>query len=208
MNSLGFDYAQSHHWPAGPQTRVSLLLRIQSPENHESWRLFVKVYGPAIYHYCRRRGLQDADAADVMQEALLQVSKSIPRFDYEPDRGRFRSWLKAVVHSKLCHFFAKCNSSRESSDPHFESEHAASGIDNGQWQDLVQQELIVQALEMVKQHCEPASWTAFEMLWKDGRSAAEVAQQMGKSVQWVYVIKSRMTARLQTAVCELARDVP
>ena len=207
MNSLSGNYALSHQWPAGPQTRISLLLRIQSPENDESWRLFVQVYGPVIYHYCRRRGLQDADAADVMQESLLQVSKSIQRFDYQPDRGRFLAWLKAVVHSKLCRFFAKRNASLESPVPQLESQCAAEGIDHGQWRDLVHQEVIVQALEVVKQHCEPASWTAFEMLWKEGRSAAEVAQQMGKPVQWVYVIKSRMSSRLQTAVRELARDV-
>jgi len=207
MNSLDGDYALSHQWPAGPQTRISLLLRIQSTENDESWRLFVQVYGPTIYHYCRRRGLQDADAADVMQESLLQVSKSIARFDYQPDRGRFRSWLKAVVHSKLCRFFAKRSATLESLDPQLESQCDTHGIDHGQWQDLVHQELIVQALEVVKQHCEAESWTAFEMLWKDGRSAPEVAQQMGKPVQWVYVVKSRMGARLQTAVRELARDV-
>ena len=53
-----------------------------------------------IYRSCRRRGLQDADAADVGQEVLAQVARSIRDFEYQPGRGRFRDWLGAVVRKR------------------------------------------------------------------------------------------------------------
>ena len=63
----------------GP-TQPSLLLRFRDASDAESWRTFVSVYAPLIYRSCRRRGLQDADAADVGQEVLTQVARSIRDF--------------------------------------------------------------------------------------------------------------------------------
>ena len=54
----------------GP-TQPSSLLRIRDASDAESWRTFVSIYAPLIYRSCRRRELQDADAADVGQEVLL-----------------------------------------------------------------------------------------------------------------------------------------
>ena len=87
----------------GP-TQPSLLLRIRDASDAESWRTFVSIYAPLIYRSCRRRGLQDADAADVGQEVLAQVARSIREFEYQPGRGRFRDWLGAVVKNKVGRF--------------------------------------------------------------------------------------------------------
>jgi len=87
----------------GP-TQPSLLLRIRDASDEESWRTFVSIYAPLIYRSCRRRGLQDADAADVGQEVLVQVARSIRDFEYQPGRGRFRDWLGAVVRNMVGKF--------------------------------------------------------------------------------------------------------
>ena len=54
-----------------PTTRASLLLRLGNAHDHEAWLEFVTLYEPVIYRLLRQRGLQDADARDVMQELLL-----------------------------------------------------------------------------------------------------------------------------------------
>jgi DNA-directed RNA polymerase specialized sigma24 family protein len=82
---------------ASLETRPSLLLRLREPADQEAWRHFVDAYGPMVYRYARQRGLQDADAADLTQIVLLQVSGSVRRFDYDPQRGRFRGWLFGLV---------------------------------------------------------------------------------------------------------------
>ena len=87
----------------GP-TQPSLLLRIRDASDAESWRTFVSIYAPLIYRSCRRRGLQDADAADVGQEVLVEVARSIRGFEYMPGRGRFRDWLGAVVKHRVGRF--------------------------------------------------------------------------------------------------------
>ena len=50
-----------------PATRASLLLRVHDPNNHGAWREFVELYGPLIFRFASKRGLQDADAADLTQ---------------------------------------------------------------------------------------------------------------------------------------------
>src|SRR5437879_11778992 len=80
-----------------PSTRVSLLLRLRDPQDHEAWMEFVTLYEPVTYRLLRRKGLQDADARDVMQELLLAVSRSIDRWDPAKERGSFRGWLRRVA---------------------------------------------------------------------------------------------------------------
>ena len=59
---------------------------------------------PVIYGFARKRGLQDADAADLMQEVLRSVSTAAQRLDYDPNRGSFRGWLFTVTRNKVYNF--------------------------------------------------------------------------------------------------------
>jgi len=75
-------------------------------EDRLSWKEFVEVYTPLVYGYCRRRGLQDADAADVSQEVMRTIAFANCKFEYDPQRGRFRAWLFTMIRSKLQNFLA------------------------------------------------------------------------------------------------------
>ena len=70
-----------------PITRASLLIQIRDGANHAAWQEFVGLYGPVIYGFARKRGLQDADAADLMQDVLRSVSSAIGRLDYDRTQG-------------------------------------------------------------------------------------------------------------------------
>src|SRR5215471_14784550 len=87
--------------PDSPETRPSLLVRIRDARDRDAWREFAELYGPLVYRYARKRGLQDADAADLTQTVLQAVSGAVHRLDYDPDRGPFRGWLFAIVRNQL-----------------------------------------------------------------------------------------------------------
>ena len=59
-----------------PITRASLLLQIRDGTNHGAWREFMNLYGPVVYGFARKRGLQDADAADLIAAALRRPTGS------------------------------------------------------------------------------------------------------------------------------------
>lgn len=93
--------------PSHLRTRPSLLARLRDRTDVEAWRTFVDLYAPLVYQFCRSRGLQEADAADVAQEVLTQVMRSAEGFVYDPSRGRFRDWHWSIVRTHIGRLYRK-----------------------------------------------------------------------------------------------------
>src|SRR6516225_7493276 len=89
-----------------PLTRASLLVQIRDGSNHDAWQEFIKLYGPVVYGFARKRGLQDADAADLMQDVMRSVSTAIGRLDYDRNQGTFRGWLFTITRNKVFNFLS------------------------------------------------------------------------------------------------------
>src|SRR5919201_2748623 len=89
---------------APPLTRASLLVRLRDPNDADAWKEFVRLYAAVIYGFARKRGLQDADAADLMQEVLRSVARNAEKMEYDPKRGTFRGWLYTVTRNKIYNF--------------------------------------------------------------------------------------------------------
>lgn len=94
-----------------PLTRASLLVQIRDGANHPAWQEFVRLYGPVVYGFARKRGLQDADAADLMQDVMRSVSTAIGRLDYDRKQGTFRGWLFTITRNKVFNFLSAQDSS-------------------------------------------------------------------------------------------------
>ena len=87
--------------PSSPDTRPSLLLSLHEEENQRAWDEFPAIYRPVIIRQARHRGMQDNDAEDLAQQVLLAVSRAIERWEVDPERARFRTWLKRVTDSAV-----------------------------------------------------------------------------------------------------------
>src|SRR5438477_521039 len=83
--------------PSPPDTRASLIVRLPNAADARAWDEFLAIYGPLVYHLARRRGLQPADADDVVQEVLAAVSRSVEAWIARADRGQFRAWLLTIA---------------------------------------------------------------------------------------------------------------
>lgn len=54
-------------------TGFSTLLQAVRNRDSEAWRRFVAIYGPTVFDWGRKAGLQPADAADVLQQVFVSV---------------------------------------------------------------------------------------------------------------------------------------
>jgi len=190
---------------ATTSTRSSLLLRVRDPRDHEAWTTFVELYGRLVYSHCRNRGLGHQDAENVTQEVFAQVCQSIQKFDYQPERGRFRNWMGTVTRNEINRFLKKearvgCGADDGVLD------NLAAPEEDTVWTDEFHAHVFTVALARTRPHFEELTWRAFELAWLEGRPAAEVALELGVPIEKVYVAKSRVLERLEGEVRELAED--
>jgi RNA polymerase sigma-70 factor (ECF subfamily) len=188
-----------------PPTRASLLVRIRNGSDGAAWTQFVEIYGPVIYDYGRRHGLQDADAAVLTQEVLRVVAAAAGTFAYDPAKGSFRSWLFAVARTKLINL-----SQRLAWHPRGSGDSTIAGLleavpersddsDKADWDRALRQNHLDWAAAQIRSEFQESTWQAF-LRSMQGASAREVAAQLGMSPGAVYTAKSRVLARLRRQV--------
>src|SRR5215510_14894634 len=79
---------------SGPlETRSSLLKRLQSGDDPDSWREFYRIYGGLIRSFAAKAGLTPEEAEEVVQETAIGVARRLPEFVYDPKVFRFKTWL-------------------------------------------------------------------------------------------------------------------
>ena len=88
--------------PEFPETVDSLIVQVRDPSNRAAWEQFEHLYRPVIFRIARAKGLQHADALDLVQQVLISVAAAIQRFEKQADGARFRNWLSRITR--------KCNS--------------------------------------------------------------------------------------------------
>lgn len=184
-------------------TPLSLLMRLKESSRAEDWAQFVDIYGPVIYGWARRRRLQPQDAADLTQDVLAAVVRSIGRWQQEPTRGRFRDWLGTITRNKLVDFWRaeqrRPRASGESSV--LELLHqlkAPESVLDRDWDESYLGEVLARALARLRPQFSEKTFRAFERLVFDEKAATAVAAELGMSLNAVYVAKSRVLARLRT----------
>ncbi len=194
-----------------PATRASLLVRLRDGDDADAWHEFVRLYAPVIYGFARKRGLQDADAADLMQDVLRSVSTTVHRLEYDPVRGTFRGWLFTVTRNKVFNFMESRSrreqGSGDSRNQQRLEQHAESdGKLSAAWEADFQRALAARAMENVKGEFQAATWDAFLLTAVEGLAPAQVSARVGLSVGAIYVAKSRVIARLRQEIERLQGD--
>lgn len=192
-----------------PETSPSLLLRIRNPGDSQSWLTFEMIYAPVVRNFCRRRGIQEADVDDVVQDVMSSVAKAIRRFDYDPQRGRFRAWFGRVTTNKVKTFLAKKWEQRqEANDAEFWFDQVADFEASAEWNATFYQQVLTVACDSIRSRFETKTWACFELTWLMKTSAADAAEQLSLPIHTVYVNKSRVLKQLENEVRAISEDLP
>lgn len=184
-------------------TRPSLLIALRDSQDDRAWAEFVALYTPLIFGHCVRRGLQEADAADVAQEVMKAVAGAMGRFDYDRQRGSFRAWLLTVVRSKLNNFFAR--RARQPETPGDTrvgalADEAPVAGEDAAWEAECRQRLFDWAVVRVQPEFQTNTWQAFWNTAVEMRPVGDVAADLGMSPGAVYIARSRVIARLREEI--------
>jgi RNA polymerase sigma-70 factor (ECF subfamily) len=189
------------------KTRVTLLHRLRhDPDDPAAWAEFVEHYGRKVLAWCRKWGLQQADAEDVTQDVLLKLAARMRQFEYDPARS-FRAWLKTVTQRTLIDFGdARRRTARGSGDTEtlrrLEGAEASDDLLR-HLEEEFERELLAEASARVRLRVEPHTWEAFRLTALEGLSGAEAAERTGMKVATVFVARSKVQKMLQQEVKNL-----
>jgi RNA polymerase sigma-70 factor (ECF subfamily) len=168
----------------------------------------VTLYGPLVYGWCRREGLQANDAADVGQEVFWAVARHIGTFHRGPGET-FRGWLRTITQHKLIDFLRR----KESAVIGMGGDDGVARLSQMPWpepdpaEDAAETDsLCRRAVELVRSECDERTCQAFWRVVIDGECPAHVAQDLGMAVNAVYLAKSRLLARLRHLLADLGEE--
>jgi RNA polymerase sigma-70 factor (ECF subfamily) len=195
-----------------PSTHLSLLCDVSAGvRQEEAWASFEARYRPVILAWGLRRGLSPDAAEDLTQDVLLKLFQQLPRYRHDPARGRFRSWLKAVVNNALTDFWRRRQHrpERDAVGGTAFQEHMGNlaGPEAAAELSAVleqhSQSSAAAVLERVRGKLKETTWQAFYQTMVEQRPAAEVASALGLSVATVY----KATYRVKQLLLEEYRHV-
>jgi RNA polymerase sigma-70 factor (ECF subfamily) len=168
-------------------------------------------YGRQIHAWCRRWGLQEADAQDVTQTVLLQLASKLRTFSYDPAQ-RFRAWLKTLTHHAWSDFLAgrhpAVKGSGDSDVKHLLDNVEARDELTRRLEAAFDQELLELATAGVRARVEERTREAYRLTALEGRAGAEAAARLGMQVGTVYKAKSKVHALLQETLRQLQEEAP
>jgi len=188
-------------------TQPSLLARVRDSADQAAWRAFEAKYRELILRYARRRGLQSADCEDVRQLVMLNLSKSLRNFEYQPEKGRFRDYLGRVVRNAVHAQFARPKTALAALDSHVLA--TVSAPEEAAADDVWEQEWMNHhyrlALAALRETFEPRSLAVFDRLL-NGETVAAVAESSGLSEPAVHKVKQRIRDRMKELIAAQIRE--
>lgn len=190
------------------RTSASLLGRLRRDVvDAADWAEFVRRYAPLILRWCRRWGLQEADAQDIAQDVLVRLASRMRSFEYDPSRS-FRAYVKILAHYTWCDLIEsrqRPGAGGTGDTAVLDRLNAIEAREDLQARlaDAFDKELLEEASEKVRRRVEPRTWEAFHLTAVEGLSGAEASARTGMEVAAVFKAKSKVRKMLREEVRNL-----
>jgi RNA polymerase sigma-70 factor (ECF subfamily) len=188
-------------------TSLSLLdrLKVARPEASD-WNRLQEIYLPLIQRWLSRvPGLGD-ESADLAQEVLVVVFRTVPRFNRQRE-GSFRAWLRQVTVNKVRNYRRKRQ--RRPAVGLDQTEGFLERLSNPnddlarEWDRDHDAHVVEKLLAVVQRDFSSKTWEAFRRFGVDNAPAKKVAEELGLSENAVILARSRVLKRLRHEAGEL-----
>jgi len=184
-------------------TSATLLSHLRRVDDTTAWNRFVRLYSPLLFSWATRMGIQHADAMDLVQEVFALLVQKLPQYKYDDQRG-FRKWLFTVTRNK---FLEKARRRALPVDRRAQIEQQAEAQPDAFEEEEFHRHLVSHVLPSLRDLFQPSTWQAFWGQVVEGKSAAEVAQELGVTYNAAVKAKIRVLARLHRELGDLAEDL-
>lgn len=199
-------------------TRPSLLNRLKSGDDPQSWREFYATYGRLIRAFALKAGLTEDEAEEVVQETAISVAKNLPGFAYDPKVCAFKTWLLNLTVWRIKNQFRRrhrqpagqVTSGKNPRPDGSEETGRTSTIERvpdpaapefgAEWDAAYERSLLETAVERVRDQVEPMQFQIFDLYVLKQQSALDVARTLGINVARVYLAKYRLSALLKKEI--------
>lgn len=184
------------------------LLRQAQASNQAAWEQLVQLYSRRMYRWCRRAGLQSADAANVVQETLESVARKLADFRRDRPGDTFRGWLRRITDNKIRDHFRRQRRRQDAATGGTDAQLRLAQMvrcepEPTTWDTSAgmpptpQQTELEQTVIQIRSEVSERDWRFFWRVVVDGQSAAEVGREFGVSANAVRLVKMRVLRRLR-----------
>jgi RNA polymerase sigma-70 factor (ECF subfamily) len=196
---------------ADPPTSCSSLLAGVRQLDPQAWQRLTAIYGPTVYGWARRQGLQPADAADLLQQVFASVAVNIGHARWDRPGDSFRGWLWTVFHSRLMDHYRQARRQPQAvGDTDVKRICDAEQAPTPETASLMapdeSAELVRRALAIIQSDFKEKTWQAFWRSTVDGVATSDVARDLGLSPAAVCMCRARVLARLRETLAGLGFD--
>jgi len=180
------------------------LLKELKEGNETAWWEFRNTYRPLIFHCARKSGLTAGEFILLEQEVLLRFLKVSRKFEYDPRKGRFRTYLGRIVQAAICDIRKDRpgRNSMEISDlvepGNFEFER--------RWEDDWRRHVFWRAMKIAAKKYPAHVIMAFRRNVLDDVPAEDVARELDICLASVYNYRNKVLAEIKRIVSELNEE--
>jgi RNA polymerase sigma-70 factor (ECF subfamily) len=192
-----------------PDTSHSLIARVKDQRDAASWAEFLAIYQPVVFRMARRRGLQTADAQDVIQQVFLSIAHAIDKWEAADGRPPFRAWLTIIARNAITKSFRRQRrdvSTGSSSVGELLNDLPDREATASELMREMRREIVHWAAEQIREEFSEAVWQSFYRTAVEGESIAAVATAMKRSAGSIYVARYRVIARLKEKIDEVTHN--
>lgn len=193
------------------QTRQTLLQRAKDPNDAQAWEEFVSYYKQFIHVILHQMNFRSADFDDAVQEIMVKIWQNLPKFELDPDRGQFRTWLSRVIRNRLLDYIKQDSRYKKrvekATEQYLEAENL---LPENELEKLVtkewQKHITTCALNNIKELFSGSAIKAFELSLQ-GKHPKDISETLNIKQASVRTLKNRVQFRLVKEIERLRADL-
>jgi RNA polymerase sigma-70 factor (ECF subfamily) len=194
-------------------TRHSLLSRLKDWNDQESWRDFFETYAKLIYRTAIRAGLTDTEAQDVVQETVIAAAKHLPEFDYDPQKGSFKTWLMRQTKWRIVSQYRRRQRGAHLSIHRSGNDTRTGTIERiadpagpaveATWDAEWEEALVGAAMTRVRKQVDPKQFQIFDLYVVKKWSVLRISRALNVNPAAVYLAKHRVSKLIKKEITRL-----